>query len=201
MAALTRAQADLQAQLRSGTDERQQLRFLLDEQERRANRAENELKSARSRLRKARNQKAGHVRAERPVFADRAQGFRYLVLTQWALRTPANEQPERPLAPYQIGPKFLDSLDKLEGIKDEKVADVVFEVVTGLAAQLPSRELHRLRTGLGGDDPVRTRSDGAVAWRASLQVNTPSARRLHYWMLPTGEIELARVVTHDDYDA
>ena len=61
--------------------------------------------------------------------------------------------------------------------------------------------MHRLRTGLGGDDPVRVRKDGAAAWRASLQVNTPSARRIHYWVLPNGQVEFARVATHDDYDA
>ena len=201
VAALTRGQAELETQLAAGADERAQLRYLLGEAERRANRAEHDLKAARSRLRKA-GTRSVSAPVARPVFANREQGFRHLVLTQWAIRTPPNEQPTRPLPDYAMGPKFLDSLDKLQGIKPEKVADVVFEVVTGLAAKLPSRELHRLRTGTGGDDPIRERaSDGAVAWRASLQVNTPSARRLHYWVLRGGQIELARVATHDDYDA
>ena len=73
--------------------------------------------------------------------------------------------------------------------------------MSGLALQMPSREVHRLRAGSGGDDPVRTRADGAVAWRASLQVKTPSARRIHYWVLPSGLIELSRVTVHDDFDA
>lgn len=198
---LKRAHDDLRTQLRAGVDERDQLHYLLDQAERRANKAEHDLKAARSRLRKAGNAKARQVRTDGPVFADRERGFRYLVETQWAIRTAPHEQADRPLPEYHLGPKFLDSLDKLEGVRAEKVADVVFEVVTGLASQLPSRELHRLRTGTGGDDRPRTRSDGSAAWRASLQVNTPSARRLHYWTLPNGEIELARVTTHDDYDA
>ena len=201
VAALTRAQAGLEAQLRAGDDASRQLRFLLGEEERRANRAEHELKSTKSRLRKAGNKASTPASDGRPVFADAEQGFRYLVLTRWATRTPANEQASRPLPEFRLGPTFLDSLGRLEGIKVEKVADVVVEIVTGRASQLSSRELHRLRTGMGGDDPVRTRPDGATAWRASLQVNTPSARRLHYWTLPTGEIELARVTTHDDFDA
>lgn len=82
----------------------------------------------------------------------------------------------------------------------EKVADVVFEIVTGLATLVPSRAVHQLRTGSGGNDPVRRRDDGAIAWRAYLQVNTPSARRIHYWVLPNGRIELARVATHDDFE-
>src|SRR5699024_10441184 len=139
---------------------------------------------------------------DQPRFADPEQGFRYWVLTQWATRTLPAEQAERPLPEYEIGPRFLPSLAALEGISPRKVADVVFEVLTGLARQNPSRELHRLRCGPGGEDPVRVRDeDGAQAWRASLQVKTPAARRLHYWVLPSGRIELARVTTHDDFEA
>jgi len=198
---LKREQEALRNQLLAGADERQTLRYLLDQADRRANRAENDLKATRSRLRKAGNAKSATPAPEGPKFADAEQGFRYRVLTQWATRTLPSEQHDRPLPDYSIGPRFLDSLGRLEGIKEEKVADVVFEVVTGLAPQLPGREVHHLRTGPGGDNPVRVREDGAMAWRASLQVKTPSARRLHYWILPNGDIELARVATHDDFDA
>ncbi len=191
----------LQIQLLAGADEREQLRYLLDQAERRSNKAENDLKSTRARLRKAAStSKPGTSTGGRPQFADPEHGFRYLVLTQWATRTLPSEQHDRPLGGFLIGPRFLESLERLAGIKPEKVADVAFEIVTGLASQLPSREVHRLRTGPGGDDPVRVREDGAVAWRASLQVNTPSARRIHYWMLPSGQVELARVATHNDFD-
>jgi len=56
--------------------------------------------------------------------------------------------------------------------------------------EIAGRELHQLRTGTGGNDPVRVRPDGATCWRVSLQVKTPPARRLHYWMLNDGSIEL-----------
>jgi hypothetical protein len=197
---LKREQDNLRAQLLAGDDERKQLRYLLDQAERGANRAENDLRATRSRLRKAGNAKRAPGAGEGPQFADPKQGFCYLVLTQWATRTLPSEQADRPLPEYIIGPRFLESLDKLEGIKDEKVADVVFEIVTGLASRIPSREVHHLRTGPGGDNPVRTREDGAVAWRASLQVNTPAARRIHYWIFPNGQVELARVAMHDDFN-
>lgn len=198
---LKREQEFLRNQLVASSDERETLRYLLRQAERRANRAENDLKSTKSRLRKAGNAKAATACVEGPQFADHEQGFRYLVLKQWATRTLPSEQRDRPLPNFIIGPRFLDSLACLEGIKEEKVADVVFEIVTGLAPQIPSREVHHLRTGPGGDDPVRIREDGAVAWRASLQVKTPSARRIHYWIMPNGDIELGRVTTHDDFDA
>lgn len=197
---LKREQDSLRTHLRASADEREQLRYLLDQAGRTASRAEHDLKVARSRLRKAGKVKPGPADGQGPRFADREQGFRYLVLTCWATRTLPGEQADRPLPEYAIGPRFLDSLDKLEGIKQEKVADVVFEILTGLAPQIPSREVHRLRAGLGGEDPIRVREDGAVCWRASLQVKTPAARRIHYWIRPDGVVELSRVATHDDFD-
>lgn len=197
---LTREKDALRGQILAGSHERETLRHLLDQEERRANRAEHDLKSTKSRLRKAGNARAHAATGDRPSFADAEQGFRYLVLTQWATRTSPSEQHDRPLPEFTLGPRFLESLDELEGIKPEKVADVVFEIVTGLAPQLSGREVHRLRSGTGGDDPVRVREDGAVAWRASLQVNSPSARRIHYWALPNGSFEIAQVSTHDDFD-
>jgi hypothetical protein len=61
---------------------------------------------------------------------------------------------------------------------------------------------YALRFGEGGT-PTRFRSaDGARAWRCALQVNTPSARRLHWWSVPGSEgatIEFASVAVHDDF--
>lgn len=55
-----------------------------------------------------------------------------------------------------------------------------------------------LRINEAGDSPQRVSDDGARADRVSLQVNTPSARRLHFWRLPDGHIELSKVGVHDD---
>ena len=38
-----------------------------------------------------------------------------------------------------------------------------------------------------------------MAWRVSLQVGAPSARRLHYWQLQDGSVELAKVCVHNDF--
>lgn len=199
IATLTAELANVRAEDAGTAGEADQLRYLLAIEERRANRAENELRGARSRLRRASNSRTLAPSGDVPTFADPEAGFRHLVTTRWAVRTLPSEQASRPLREYTLGPDFLDSLSTLQGIKEEKVADVVVEIVTGLAPQLPAREVHRLRTGGGGDDPQRQREDGAVAWRASLQAKTPSARRIHYWILPTGEFELAKVATHDDF--
>ena len=132
------------------------------------------------------------------AFEDPEAQFRHDIYSTWVKRIPASEKESLPLRDFLIGPAFLDSLEEVEGVKTGKVHDVVVEVLTELVRRLPGRELHRLRTSESGNSPPTTRGDGAVAWRVSLQVGSPSARRLHYWQLPDGSIELAKVCLHDD---
>ena len=132
-----------------------------------------------------------------PAFLDPEQQFRHEVFVTWAALVPAGEKAARPLPPYRMGPEFLGSLDVAGAGLRTKVVRVVVEVLTGWAEELDGREVHRLRTGAGGDDAVVVRADGAVCWRASIQRHTPAARRLHYWKL--GDVvELSRVALHDD---
>ncbi|GGU09477.1 hypothetical protein [Nocardioides albus] len=158
-----------------------------------------ELARMRSQLRRAK-QRTAPPEVAPPVFADRERGFRHLVEAAWARRIPVGEQPTRPLPGFAIGEKFLDSVDALEGIATDKIADVVMEVLTGLAEQSTGRELHQLRTSVGGNSAPQSRPDGAVCYRVSMQIHTPSARRLHFWKCPDGTIELSRVVVHDDME-
>jgi hypothetical protein len=158
-----------------------------------------ELARMRSQLRRAK-QRSAPPEVTPPVFADRERGFRHLVEAAWARRIPIGEQPTRPLPGFAIGERFLDSVDTLEGITVDKIADVVMEVLTGLAEQSTGRELHQLRTSVGGNSAPQSRDDGATCYRVSMQVHTPSARRLHFWKCPDGTIELSRVVVHDDME-
>lgn len=87
---------------------------------------------------------------------------------------------------------------EVDRVDPRKVADVVFEVLTGLAKDLPGRELHRLRERHGTSPYLVRPADGATAWRVALQVNSPGARRLHLWVLPGGRIDLSRVGVHND---
>lgn len=158
---------------------------------------ESELKQLKSHLRKTKQSRS--ARLDSLEFADAEQGFRHAVVTAWARRTPAAEQAARSLPNFRISPEFLAKVQSLEGISLEKVADVTFEIVTGLARELTSREVHQMRVSEAGGAPVvRRPADGATAWRAALQRNTPGARRIHYWQLSGGEIELWYVGVHDD---
>jgi hypothetical protein len=131
------------------------------------------------------------------AFTEPDEEFRWQVYSAWVRRIPAGEKVARPLGDYSIGPDFLDSLTSMEGISVAKVAGVVVEVLTGLAEANPSRRMHPLRSGPGGEDAT-VRRGGAICWRVALQTSTPSARRLHFWRSAEG-IELSRVVLHDDF--
>jgi hypothetical protein len=174
----------------------------LDRSERRAEQQATALRKARqeaARLRRLLGDTGTDVPEER-YFVDDEEQLRFEVLSEWARAIPAAEKAGRPLVEYTVGPRFLASLTDVEGVSRDRVVWTLVMVLTGLAPEMNGLQVHRLRTGAGGDDPARHRDDGAVCWRVSLQVNTPSARRLHYWKLPGGAYELSRVVLHDDVE-
>ncbi|MFI6424131.1 hypothetical protein [Promicromonospora sp. NPDC050880] len=174
----------------------------LERAERRAEQQATALRKARQEAARLRRRlgDAGDEPPEERFFPDDEDQLRFEVLTEWARAIPAAEKAGRPLAPYTLGPRFLASLADVEGVSRERVVWTLVMVLTGLAPEMNGLQVHRLRTGSGGDDPVRQRDDGAVCWRVALQVNTPSARRLHYWRLSGGSFELSRVVLHDDVE-
>lgn len=111
---------------------------------------------------------------------------------------------DHPLERMRVGAAFLDSVRELEGIEVAKVLEVCAQVACGAAQDIPGREVHRMRETAAGGSNFRTRkSDGAQAWRCSLQVNTPSARRLHWWAVSSeaGNVfEFAAVGVHDNFN-
>ncbi len=145
--------------------------------------------------RKARRAKAPAT--PQPVFTDPQRQLRHEIWLAWLERFDEQERDRLPLPEdYRFGEGFLDSLTALKGISQAKVVDVLVEVLTGLDQQLAGRQRHPWLQGRGGDQQVR--DDGARAWRVSLQVETPGARRLKYWRLPGGTVEFDSVGHHDD---
>lgn len=131
------------------------------------------------------------------AFLDPEEQFRFEVYLEWVRRVPAASKADHPLQDYIVGPAFLDSLSEVD-VDRSKVVSVVVEVATGLDKEIQGRDLHTLRSGSGGNAPTVTRADGATCWRVAVQRGTPSARRLHYWRIGGGVIELSRVAVHDD---
>ncbi|WP_143556811.1 hypothetical protein [Serinibacter salmoneus] len=174
-----------------------ELRRSVEERSREVARLRAERADLRRRLRAGRAGGGSAVLTGRE-FLDPVEQFRFEVHVAWAGRIPASDKARRPLRRYEIGPDFLTSLEALQGVSRSKVLGVVVEVLTDLAKELAGRDLHRLRESAAGGAAAVTREDGAVCYRAALQRETASARRLHYWERPDGVIELSRVVKHDD---
>lgn len=105
--------------------------------------------------------------------------------------------------PYRapiLGEQFLDSVDRLQGVDRQKILEVAAHVCCHRAWEIKGYALHQVRGTDAPDAPVQVRADGATAWRAALQVKTTAARRLHFWQLPDGTVELAKVGIHDDFE-
>lgn len=142
------------------------------------------------------------VADQTPVPGEPGAAFLREVEDAYRSFTAPGDRDEYPLRRMEVGNRFLESLDRLlfaGGIDRPKVVRICAEVACGRAHKIIAREVHQLRAGDGGNSPTRTRSrDGALAWRCSLQVKTPQARRLHWWALPGGGVEFAWCGLHDD---
>ena len=117
----------------------------------------------------------------------------------WEAATTPDDRMHYPWREPAIGPDFLGSLGHVQGVSRERVVEACAHVASGRAADVPGLDLHPLRASDSGGTPQRERGDGAKAWRCSLQANAPAARRLHFWRLPDGGVELANIVYHDDF--
>ena len=133
------------------------------------------------------------------LFVDLDDATRFALLHTWVHRVSASEKTAMPLGDFLVGSSFSPSIDKLDAGQRTKALRCAVDVLTDRVREMPARELHVLRSGMGGDDPPVTRADGAVCWRASVESKTAAALRLHFWRLPDGRAELSRVVTHDDF--
>ncbi len=138
-------------------------------------------------------------RDRRPWFDDADSWVRHELYLQWVERLAPASRAEHPLpSPVLLGPEFAASLEQLDDRQLPKALRCAMEAVTHVIRSVSSRQVHPLRSGDGGDDKPVVRDDGARCLRAYVEQNTPQARRLHYWVLPGGEVKLSRVVAHDD---
>jgi hypothetical protein len=133
------------------------------------------------------------------VYADPERQFRFELELSYLTHIEENRRAELPWpAHFCFGPEFIRSVDDLVaagGIQRRKVVQVCAEVICGLAHVIPARAVKEWRVSRSG--PQLGRSDGAVAMRVRLQSSTSAARRLRYWKLADGEVELDFVGTHD----
>lgn len=101
---------------------------------------------------------------------------------------------------FILGPRFEETLRKHDEGRQRKAIRACADVVIGAPGLLSARSDHPYRTGPASTALPVTRSDGAIARRCYVEKNVPSALRLHYWVLLSGGLELASVITHDKRD-
>ncbi|WP_407316796.1 hypothetical protein UQW22_10315 [Isoptericola halotolerans] len=196
---------ELRATVRALELEVSGLRDLAREQRDRLDRLHTTVERYKSKIRSARKDRARTqdtgAGAPARCFTDPEAQLRFDVLRTWVEIIGAAEKDRYPLPGFAVGPRFCESLADVGRGLEDKVHRAVVLVLVGRAPEVSGFELHRLRRGDGGGSPYLVReSDGAQAMRLSLQVSSPQARRLHYWVLPGGDVELSRVVLHDDID-
>jgi regulator of replication initiation timing len=164
------------------------------------------LKDAQASLREARRT-GTEVTAESPRdrqarFASNHDWIQHELYLQWIERLDPATRSDHPLpTEASVGTHFAESLEALDDGQLAKALRCAMEAVTGFISKNPAREVHALRTGDGANDaPIIRPSDSARCLRAYIERNTPQARRLHYWVVANGRIELSRVVIHDDME-
>lgn len=191
--------AELRAELDAADADRTALRARLAEVKEQLVALRKELRSANDRLANC----EARLRGDDPLASEVA--FITAVRVEYARTMGEGDRFEFPLLPMRLHRDFLASARALEGVDVEKIVEVCAQVGCQRAHRLAGREVHVLREGDVGPGIVRD-EDGARAWRCAIQINTPSARRLHWWEIP-GErsamgdsrvIEFASVGLHDD---
>lgn len=101
---------------------------------------------------------------------------------------------------WEIGERFIQSLDGLKASQMRRLAKLLVHLITGRNGEEQLVEVHPLREGDEVSKPPVTRADGATCMRAYVEEGLPQSHRLHYWKLPEGSLELSRVVKHDDME-
>lgn len=144
---------------------------------------------------------ARRYRASRHAFAsddDRLayEGRRmdYWVYDTWCAHLEASERAAKSLPQWEYSSWFFLSLEDV----DVPLGKVLRCMVNVLCGRSDRRSAHRLRTGSGGDDPVRRTAAGDIIWRAYVEVGSPQAARLHYARDASGCITFFSVRNHDD---
>ena len=122
--------------------------------------------------------------------------FRFELLLTWGLNVPAQDKAAHPLGDYDCSDQFLDSWAGLTEQQRRKTLRAVLDLVADRKGPMSKRDAHPLRRNEGAHASPTMRGDD-VCMRLYVEQGTAGALRLHYWKLPSGKVELHRVVAHD----
>ncbi len=182
---LERQLQELGRQRQDQIDERTEQRLRIQELKR-------DLDSERARSRELERLALGGVDP-----AESEPSFRQAVARLHETLYTSSDRATWPLQDYRLGSRFLDTVRALEGVPVAKIVEVAVHVLAGRHDAVPGKRIHPLKASDSGPQRIRA-ADGAKGWRCAIQVESPQARRLHWWVQKGGTIELASVNLHDD---
>ena len=177
-------------------DEAHKLRALLK------NKSEALNESYRVARKRARLQNTSGFSEAREKFSTRELALRHELYMEWVERIPANEKAVYPWNEENVnfGPKFVESFYAHGPVLRGKALKALVQLLTGQAERMKARDIHPKRVGAGADNPQMVREEGgATCWRMSVESGVAAARRVHYWKLNDGSIELHELVAHDTF--
>ncbi|MCS5495714.1 cell division protein ZapB [Cnuibacter physcomitrellae] len=166
---------------------------------RRLAQTQEDLKKLRTRLRAESRRDEDDPAEPVIVFADDEEWVRHEITMTWLRRFSPADRVTYPLQAVTIGRDFAESIRRLPAPLRTKAWRCAVDVAAGRWREVQARSAHPLRVGptAQATEVVRP-SDGARCIRLNVESQTPAARRMHFWLLADGGVELSRVVAHDD---
>ncbi|KHL04499.1 hypothetical protein [Sinomonas humi] len=193
------ARARMASQLATALQEGTELKHQLDRADQEIRRLRTEVGGLKKKLKALARTAAAEP--QRELFADPFEGLRHEIYTTWARYVLATDKDRYP-APsrYWIGPDLPATLDAsaVAGDRRSKALETIVDILIRREERWRTLSIKPLCTKKTKQKQLQ-RWDGALAWRARIENNTPAALRLHYWSLPDGSFEISTVNIHDDY--
>lgn len=106
----------------------------------------------------------------------------------------AGRPPDDPVPAFRVGHRFLEMYSDIVGYCGAALAERAMRAIAEVIDATAPRSTHALRTGPAGSEPQQTRGEDR-AFRADIDYEY----HLHFWKCSDGTIELASVVTHNDF--
>ena len=130
------------------------------------------------------------------VFKDQEQQLRFEIQYYYLMKTPEDLRNKYVLPThFIITSRFIESMNEFVRngtLQRAKILERVVYTLSGLAV-----EKGLVKPWAKPGEGQEFRDDGSGAYRVKIQVGTPGAPRIKYWLLPTGVIELDFVGHHD----
>ena len=131
------------------------------------------------------------------VFKDHEEQLRFEIQYYYLLKTPEDLRGKYALpSNFSVTAKFIETMNEFVRngtLQRAKILERIVYTLSGLAV-----EKGLVKPWAKPGEGQEFRADGSGAYRVKIQVGTPGAPRIKYWLLPNGVIELDFIGHHDE---